>query len=48
MKLWKEAVQKNVDLPPAQVIMAHLFLQANMPKDTIENAIRILIRRKSD
>jgi cellulose synthase operon protein C len=33
LKLWKEAVKKNPDLPPAQVIMAQLFFQSNMPKE---------------
>ena len=33
LKLWKEAAQKNADLPPAQVIMAQLFFQAGMLKE---------------
>jgi tetratricopeptide (TPR) repeat protein len=38
LKAWKEAAQKNVDLPPAQVIMTYLFRQANMPKEA-KNAL---------
>ncbi len=34
LKLWKEAVKKNADMPPAQVIMAKLFFQADMPKES--------------
>ena len=33
LELWKEAVKKNKDLPPAQAIMAQLFLQAKMPEE---------------
>ena len=33
LKLWKEAAEKNADMPPAQVIMAQLFFQANMIKE---------------
>ena len=36
LKLWKEAVQKNADMPPAQVIMAQLFFQAGMAKEAAE------------
>jgi tetratricopeptide (TPR) repeat protein len=30
LKAWKEAVQKNPDMPPAQVIMAGLYVQTGM------------------
>ena len=33
LELWKEAVKKDKDLPPAQAIMAQLFLQAKMPEE---------------
>jgi tetratricopeptide (TPR) repeat protein len=33
LKLWQEIAKSNADLPPPQVIMAQLFLQANMPRD---------------
>jgi tetratricopeptide (TPR) repeat protein len=42
LKLWKEIVENNADMPPAQVIMAQLFLQAGLPKDAqaaLEQAI---------
>ncbi len=38
LKLLKEAVKKNADLPPAQVIMAQLFSQANIPQG-VRNAL---------
>jgi cellulose synthase operon protein C len=34
LKLWQEAVKKNPEMPPAQVIMAQLYAQANMPKES--------------
>ena len=33
LKMWKEAAEKNADMPPAQVIMAQLFFQSNMIKE---------------
>jgi tetratricopeptide (TPR) repeat protein len=33
LKLWQETVKKNTDLPPAQVIMAQLYLRSNMLKE---------------
>jgi tetratricopeptide (TPR) repeat protein len=38
LKLWREAVKKNVDMPPAQVIMAELYFKAGMPKEA-QNAV---------
>jgi tetratricopeptide (TPR) repeat protein len=35
LKLWEEAVKKNPDLPPAQVIMAQLYLRSNMLKEAM-------------
>jgi tetratricopeptide (TPR) repeat protein len=42
LKLWQEAVKKNPDLPPAQFIMAQLYLSAGMPgeaKAALDRAI---------
>ena len=42
LKLLKEAVKKNADLPPAQVILAQLFSQANIPmgvRNALEQAV---------
>lgn len=42
LKAWKAAAEKNPDMPPAQVIMADLYLQADMPaeaKKAIEQAM---------
>ena len=42
LKLLKEAAKKNADLPPAQVIMAQLFSQANIPlgvRNALEQAV---------
>jgi tetratricopeptide (TPR) repeat protein len=42
LKLWREAVKKNPNLPPAQVIMAQLYLQGNMipeSRNAVEQAI---------
>ena len=42
LKILKEAVKKNADLPPAQVIMAQLFSQTNIPtgvRNALEQAI---------
>ncbi len=42
LKLWKELVKTNADMPPAQVVMASQFFQANMPdraKAALESAI---------
>ena len=36
--LLQETARKNTDLPPAQVMMAHLYLQANMPQEA-KNAL---------
>jgi tetratricopeptide (TPR) repeat protein len=33
LKVWKQAAHRNVDLPPAQVIMTHLFLESRMTKE---------------
>jgi tetratricopeptide (TPR) repeat protein len=33
LKTWRAAVKANPDLPPAQVIMAQMYYQANMPVD---------------
>lgn len=33
LKVWQEAAQSNVDMPPAQVILAYHYLQANMLED---------------
>ena len=33
LKLLQEAAQNNVDMPPAQVVMAYYYLQANMPAE---------------
>jgi tetratricopeptide (TPR) repeat protein len=38
LKLLKEAARKNTDLPPAQVIMAQFFSQANIPMG-VRNAL---------
>jgi tetratricopeptide (TPR) repeat protein len=38
LRLWKTAAKNNADLPPAQVIMAQLFLEANHPKEA-QNAL---------
>lgn len=35
LKLWREAEKKNPEMPPAQTIMAQLYLQANMPKEAL-------------
>jgi tetratricopeptide (TPR) repeat protein len=42
LKVLKEAAKKNPDLPPAQVIMAQLFSQTNVPmgvRNSLEQAI---------
>lgn len=42
LKLWKAVVKTNADMPPAQVVMASQFFQANMPdraKAALESAI---------
>ncbi len=42
LKLWREACKKNPDLPPAQLIMAQLYLQAGMlneGKDALKKTI---------
>jgi tetratricopeptide (TPR) repeat protein len=33
LRLWQEAAAKNLDMPPAQLIMAQLYAQANMLGD---------------
>jgi hypothetical protein len=43
LKLWQEVVKNNAALPPAQVIMAHLYADANMPKEAqkaLEQAVQ--------
>jgi tetratricopeptide (TPR) repeat protein len=42
LKLLKEAAKKNADLPPAQVIMAQLFSESNIPvgiRSSLEQAV---------
>jgi Tfp pilus assembly protein PilF len=48
LRLWKEAAKKNVDMPPAQVIMAQLFLQANMFKESQEALNQAIVDAPGD
>jgi tetratricopeptide (TPR) repeat protein len=43
LRLWTKAVKANSDLPPVQVIMAQLYLQANMPKEA-HSALKAAVR----
>ena len=47
LKLLKEAVKKNADLPPAQVILAQLFSQANIPMG-VRNALEQTVVESAD
>lgn len=43
LRLWREAASKNVDMPPAQLVMAHLFARTNMLaecRDAAEMAVK--------
>ena len=38
LKMWQELAKSNPDMPPAQTIMAQLYLKADMPKEA-QNAL---------
>jgi len=48
LKLLKEAVAKNPDLPPAHLIMAQLFSQANLPGGVREALERAAVENPTD
>jgi tetratricopeptide (TPR) repeat protein len=48
LKLWREAAKANADFPPAETIMAQLFLQANMRKEAQEALQRAIADAPSD
>ena len=47
-KLLREAVKKNSDLPPAQVITARMFMQMNMPAQARGRLERAVVEDRDD